>query len=250
MPTASAVANKAVVRLCFIGNYTPTFDNTILALDRTGAILERVVPVFAALEESNSSPEMMEIAEQFYPLYQAHSDEMMMNDKLFGRVKYLYDHRDSLGLASDQLLAVEKMYKDFTRNGALLADADKEQLKAINSELADLYLKFNKNLLNATNAFSVVIDKEEDLAGLPESTIAVAAEEAEKRGEKGKWVFTLHAPSRLPVLQFAQNRDLAIRRNHISSDAPFRHSSNSRKAQFSLRLLPHRPQPAFLPLLP
>ncbi len=190
---------------------TPTFDNTILALDRTGAILERVVPVFAALEESNSSPEMMEIAEQFYPLYQAHSDEMMMNDKLFGRVKYLYDHRDSLGLASDQLLAVEKMYKDFTRNGALLADADKEQLKAINSELADLYLKFNKNLLNATNAFSVVIDKEEDLAGLPESTIAVAAEEAEKRGEKGKWVFTLHAPSRLPVLQFAQNRDLRRR---------------------------------------
>ena len=187
---------------------TPTFDNTILALDRTG---ERVVPVFAALEESNSSPEMMEIAEQFYPLYQAHSDEMMMNDKLFGRVKYLYDHRDSLGLASDQLLAVEKMYKDFTRNGALLADADKEQLKAINSELADLYLKFNKNLLNATNAFSVVIDKEEDLAGLPESTIAVAAEEAEKRGEKGKWVFTLHAPSRLPVLQFAQNRDLRRR---------------------------------------
>ena len=190
---------------------TPTFDNTILALDRTGAILERVVPVFAALEESNSSPEMMEIAEQIYPLYQAHSDEMMMNDKLFGRVKYLYDHRDSLGLASDQLLAVEKMYKDFTRNGALLADADKEQLKAINSELADLYLKFNKNLLNATNAFSVVIDKEEDLAGLPESTIAVAAEEAEKRGEKGKWVFTLHAPSRLPVLQFAQNRDLRRR---------------------------------------
>jgi len=189
----------------------PTFDNTILALDRSGAILDRVVLVFAALEESNSSPEMMEIAEKFYPLYQSHSDEMMMNDKLFQRVKYLYDRRDSLGLASDQHLAIEKMYKEFTRNGALLGNEEKEQLKAINSELADLYLKFNKNLLNATNAFAVTIDKKEDLAGLPESTVAVAAEEAEKRGEKGKWVFTLHAPSRLPVLQFADNRDLRRR---------------------------------------
>ncbi|MDE6160573.1 MAG: M3 family metallopeptidase, partial [Muribaculaceae bacterium] len=189
----------------------PTFDNTILALDRTGDIIDRVVLVFAALEESNSSPEMMQIAEEFYPLYQAHSDEMMMNDKLFDRVKYLYDRRDSLGLASDQRLAVEKMYKDFTRNGALLNEADKEALKGINAELADLYLQFNKNLLNATNSFAVVIDKEEELAGLPAGTVAVAAEEAEKRGEKGKWVFTLHAPSRLPVLQFAQNRDLRRR---------------------------------------
>ncbi|MDE6486590.1 MAG: M3 family metallopeptidase [Muribaculaceae bacterium] len=187
---------------------TPTFDNTILALDRSGAILDRVVAVFAALEESNSSPEMMEIAEKFYPMYQAHADEMMMNDKLFARVKSLYDRRDSLGLASDQLLAVEHMYKDFTRNGALLPAEAKDSLKAVNAELADLYLQFNRNLLNANNAFSVTVDNKEDLAGLPASTVAVAAEEAEKRGLKGKWVFTLHAPSRLPVLQFADNRDL------------------------------------------
>lgn len=185
-----------------------TFDNTILALDRSGAILDRVVAVFAALEESNSSPEMMEIAEKFYPMYQAHSDEMMMNDKLFARVKSLYDRRDSLGLASDQLLAVEHMYKDFTRNGALLPAEAKDSLKAVNAELADLYLQFNRNLLNANNAFSVTVDNKDDLAGLPASTVAVAAEEAEKRGLKGKWVFTLHAPSRLPVLQFADNRDL------------------------------------------
>ena len=189
----------------------PTFDNTILALDRTGEILDRVVLVFAALEESNSSPEMMEIAEKFYPAYQAHADEMMMNDKLFERVKYLYDRRDSLDLASDQRLAVEKMYKDFTRNGALLDAERKEELKAINGELADLYLQFNKNLLNATNSFAVVVEDEAEIAGLPASTVAVAAEEAEARGEKGKWVFTLHAPSRLPVLQFAENRDLRRR---------------------------------------
>lgn len=190
---------------------TPTFDNTILALDRSGAILDRVLPVFYALEESNSSDEMVKIGEEFHQLYQAHADEMMMNDALFGRVKYLYDRRDSLGLAPDQHLLVEKTYKDFTRNGALLSDADKEQLKAVNAELTDLYNKFNRNLLNATNAFAVVIDKEEDLAGLPAGTVAVAAEEAANRGMEGKWVFTLHAPSRLPVLQFAQNRDLRRR---------------------------------------
>lgn len=203
--------HNAEIKAITDNDSTPTFDNTIIALDRTGDVLDRVVLVFAALEESNSSPEMMEIAEKFYPAYQAHADEMMMNDKLFERVKYLYDRRDSLGLASDQLLAVEKMYKDFTRNGALLSPADKETLKGINAELADLYLQFNRNLLNATNSFAVTVDNEADLAGLPASTVAVAAEEAAKRGLEGKWVFTLHAPSRLPVLQFAENRDLRRR---------------------------------------
>ena len=203
--------HNAEIKAITDNDSTPTFDNTILALDRTGDVLDRVVLVFAALEESNSSPEMMEIAEKFYPAYQAHADEMMMNDKLFERVKYLYDRRDSLGLASDQLLAVEKMYKDFTRNGALLSPADKETLKGINAELADLYLQFNRNLLNATNSFAVTVDNEADLAGLPASTVAVAAEEAAKRGLEGKWVFTLHAPSLLPVLQFAENRDLRRR---------------------------------------
>ena len=158
--------HNAEIKAITDNDSTPTFDNTILALDRTGDVLDRVVLVFAALEESNSSPEMMEIAEKFYPAYQAHADEMMMNDKLFERVKYLYDRRDSLGLASDQLLAVEKMYKDFTRNGALLSPADKETLKGINAELADLYLQFNRNLLNATNSFAVTVDNEADLAGL------------------------------------------------------------------------------------
>ena len=190
---------------------TPTFDNTILALEHSGAILDRVLPVFYALEESNSSDEMVEIGEQFHQLYQAHADELMMNDALFGRVKHLYDNRDSLGLAPDQRLLVEKTYKDFVRNGALLSDADKEKLKAVNAELTDLYNAFNKNLLKATNAFAVVIDNKEDLAGLPAGTVAVAAEEAASRGMEGKWVFTLHAPSRLPVLQFAQNRDLRRR---------------------------------------
>ncbi len=133
---------------------------------------------------------------------------MMMNPALFQRVKYLYDRRDSLGLAHDETRALEETYKGFARNGALL-DADKQaRLKDVNSRLANLYIKFNKNLLEATNAFEIVVDNKEDLAGIPQSTVDNAAEEAKSRGKEGKWVFTLHAPSRLPVLQYADNRSI------------------------------------------
>lgn len=187
---------------------TPTFENTILALDRSGEILEKVVLVFSNLDESNSSPEMVEIAEKFYPVLSRHQDETSMNDKLFERVKYLYDHPE-LGYAKDQRRMIEKSYKDFTRSGALLDAEKKEQLKEVNAELTDLYLQFNKNLLNATNEFAIVVDDSTKLAGLPASSIAVAAEEAAARNlGEGKWVFTLHAPSRLPLLQYADDRDL------------------------------------------
>lgn len=187
----------------------PTYDNTILALDRSGDILEKVMYVFSALDESNSSPEMVAIAEEFYPLATKHSDEVSMNQGLFNRVKYLYDNRKTLKFAPDQLRAVEAYYKSFTRNGALLNAADKEELKTLNAELTDLYLKFNKNLLNATNAFQIVVSNKDELQGLPASSVAVAAEEAANRGlAPGNWVFTLHAPSRLPLLQFADNRNL------------------------------------------
>ena len=188
---------------------TPTFENTIGAFEDAATLLNKVVLVFSALEESNSSPEMVEIAEEFYPELSQSQDAIMMNEKLFDRFKYLYENRDSLGLASDQVRAVETYYKDFVRAGALLSPEDKEKLMELNTQLTSLYLTFNKNLLNATNDFSIVIENEEELSGLPQSSIAVAAEEAKERGlGDGKWVFTLHAPSRLPVLQYADNRAL------------------------------------------
>lgn len=183
-----------------------TFENTIMPLERSGEILDRVAMVFFALDESNSSPEMVEIAETFYPKYSQFSDEMTMNDALFERIKTVYDNRESL--ESDQKQAVENYYKSFVRNGALLDAEKKEELKAVNTELANLYLTFNKNLLNATNAFEIVVEDSTRLSGLPQSSIAQAAEEANSRGMEGKWVFTLHAPSRLPLLQFADDRDL------------------------------------------
>lgn len=190
----------------------PTFDNTIVALDRSGDLLDRVAAVYFALSESNSSPELQAVAEKFEPMYMAHLDEVSMNPTLFARIKTLYDTRDKLNLAPDQKLMLEKRYKEAVRSGALLDAKGQEQLKAVNAELADLYLKFNKNLLAATNGFSIVIDDAAQLSGLPASNISVAADEARSRGlGEGKYVLTLHAPSRLPVLQYADNRDLRRR---------------------------------------
>ena len=185
---------------------TPTFENTIVAMDDAGATLERVSRVFFGISEADSSPAMEEIAAEVTPMVSRYSDEVSMNEGLFNRVKYLYDHRENLDKA--QKRAVEEAYKSFVRNGALLSAADKEKLSELNLQLSDLYLKFNKNLLNATNAFAVFVDDKARLAGLPASAVATAAAEAEKRGHKGEWAFTLHAPSRLAVLQYADDRQL------------------------------------------
>ena len=187
---------------------TPTFDNTILAMEKSGELTTRVMGVLMSLSEADSNPELQKVADEAMLLYGSTVDNVMMNDKLFERVKYLYDNRAKLGLSGPRLRAVEKSYRDFTRNGALLSAADKEELKKLNNRLTELYSKFNSNLLKATNAYQLVVDDPAMLSGLPESTIALAADEAKQRGLDGKWVFTLHAPSRLPVLQFADNRDL------------------------------------------
>lgn len=187
---------------------TPTFDNTILAMEKSGELTTRVMGVLMSLSEADSNPELQKVADEAMLLYGSTVDNVMMNDKLFERVKYLYDNRAKLGLSGPRLRAVEKSYRDFTRNGALLSAADKEELKKLNNRLTELYSKFNSNLLKATNSYQLVVDDPAMLSGLPESTIALAADEAKQRGLDGKWVFTLHAPSRLPVLQFADNRDL------------------------------------------
>ncbi len=184
----------------------PTFENTIIAFENSSPILDRVCMVFYALTESNASPELDAVSEEFMPKVSQHSDNMMMNDALFARVKTVYDNR--AGLDPDQQRLVENYYKNFVRNGALLSQADKAELSKINTELADLYLKYNKNLLAATNEFEIVVEDSTRLAGLPESSISQAREEAKARGKEGKYVFTLHAPSRLPLLQYAADRDL------------------------------------------
>ena len=169
-----------------------TFENTILALrelcpdsrPRNHRVLQP--------HRIQRIAEFDEISATFIPRYSQHSDDVMMNDALFARVKAVYDKRDALD--SDQRRLVEDYYKRFTRNGALLDPAQKAELKEINTRLADLFLKFNKNLLDATNSFEIVVDNSARLSGLPQSSIDQAADEAKARGKEGKYVFTLHAP--------------------------------------------------------
>ncbi|MDE6808727.1 MAG: M3 family metallopeptidase [Muribaculaceae bacterium] len=187
---------------------TPTFENTILAMEKAGNLINKVSIVFFALTESDSSDELVAVAEEFEPMLSQHSDSVSMNPALFARVKYLYDNLDSLNLDTPRRRAVEKRYQSFTRNGALLNDEDKARLMEINTQLTGLYQQYNKNLLSATNEFQIVVDDESRLGGLPQSNIDVAAEEAANAGMPGKWLFTLHAPSRLPVLQYADDREL------------------------------------------
>lgn len=188
--------------------HEPSFANTILALEQSGELVRRVMSVFSALDETNSSPEMVEVSEVLYPMQSQASDEIMMDPLLFARVEHIYNYRDEMNLSPEQKRAVELLYDDFIRSGARLSDADKERLKEVNTRLTDLYLKYGKNLLNATNAWLLVVDDPARLSGIPASNVAVAAEEAKSRGMEGKWVFTLQAPNRLPLLQFADDRDL------------------------------------------
>jgi peptidyl-dipeptidase Dcp len=187
----------------------PTFENTILALDKSGALLDRVTSVFYPLNSANTNENMQALAREMSPMLTQHRDNISMNPVLFEKVKTLYSKRKELGLDSEQLRVTEKYYEDFVRNGANLSSEDQGKLRKINEELSTLSLRFGENLLAETNKnFKLVIDNEEDLAGLPEDVVARAAGDAVAFNEEGKWVFTLAKPSMIPFLQFSEKRGL------------------------------------------
>ena len=186
----------------------PDFDNTILPLENLSPILERVAGVFYQYQDAFSTPEFAAMSEEAIPLLVEASNKVNLNDALFQRIKAVYDDRNNLGLNPVQKRLVETYYREFAEQGAALPADKKEELIKVNDQLSKLFIQFNKNLLAATNEFTIVVYDKNDLTGLPESSIAQAAEEARNRGLEGLWVFTLHAPSRLPVLQYADNRGL------------------------------------------
>ena len=186
----------------------PTFENTIEPLDRSGPLLSKVSNVFFALNSSVTSDEMQAIAKDVAPKLSKHSDEILLNDALFQRVKSVYDNRDKISLDTEQKMLLKKTYDRFVRGGANLGPKEKERMKAINEQLSLLTLAFGENVLKEINTFELVLENKTDLAGLPDGVIAAAAEAAEERGQKGKWVFTLHVPSIVPFLQYSENRDL------------------------------------------
>ncbi len=187
----------------------PNFENTILAFDKSGKVLRRVGNVFYNLNGANTNDAMQEIARKISPLVSKHQDDISMNPKLFERIKAVYESRNDAGLDDQQIRVVEKYYKDFERDGANLPVDQQDKLRDINGKLAMLQIQFGENQLAEINKnFKLVIDNEADLAGLPESVIAAAAETAKTTGDDGKWVFTLAKPSLIPFIQYAQNREL------------------------------------------
>ncbi|WP_313190861.1 M3 family metallopeptidase [Sphingobacterium sp.] len=185
-----------------------TFANTILALENAGQLLNRVSTVFYNLNSANTNDTIQAIAKDLAPVMSAHRDEINLNPELFKRVKTVYDQRANAGLDAEDQKLLEETYKGFVRSGANLKDEDKEKLKKINAELSVLSTQYGQNLLAETNAFEMVVDKEEDLAGLPKELKAAAAAEAKAKGKDGKWLFTLQNPSVMPFLQYADYREL------------------------------------------
>jgi len=186
----------------------PTFENTIEALEHSGAMLSRVSNVFFSMNSSMTNEDMQAIAKDVAPRLSAHYDAINLNEHLFAKVQAVYEDMANLGLTPEQNKLLDEYYKGFVRGGAKLEKAQKERFKEINERLSVLSLQFGENILKETNKFELVIDNEADLAGLPDNAIAGAAEAAAERDQAGKWVFTLHKPSMIPFIQYSEKRDL------------------------------------------
>ncbi|MFZ4405020.1 MAG: M3 family metallopeptidase, partial [Pseudobdellovibrionaceae bacterium] len=184
------------------------FSNTIEALEFLDERLSSIAGIYSNLESAHASEEHRALAEKIYPLLTAWGSDVSLDEKLFSKVKYVYDHQNQWPLNQEQKKLLEKTYLSFVRNGALLSAEDKNKLRQIDQDLSVLGPKFSENVLKATNAFELWIDKKEDLAGLPEGVIEAAALSAKQKNQPNKWLFTLQAPSYIPFLTYAKNRDL------------------------------------------
>ena len=186
----------------------PTFENVIVALDNSAPILDRVSAIFYNMTDAEKPPGLNELSIKIAPTLSEHSDNISLNQELFKKVNAVYQQKESLKLTTEQERLLEETYKDFVRSGANLSPEKQARLREINKQLSTLGLTFSDNILNENNAFKLYIDKEEDLAGLPEWVRQSAAEEAKADGQEGKWLFTLGNASRLPFLQYSENRPL------------------------------------------
>jgi peptidyl-dipeptidase Dcp len=198
---------KAEIDSIATSTVAPTFDNTIRALEYSGALLTRVSSVFYPMTSANTNADIQKIQSEMAPILSSHNDDIYLNPQLFDRVKSVYSKRDELGYSVEQERLLNETYKRFVRAGAALSDDQKTRLREINSELSQASVAFGANVLAETNGYQMHITDEADLAGLPQGVKDAAAEVAKKAGKDG-WVFTLHAPSLTPFMQYAENREL------------------------------------------
>lgn len=186
----------------------PTFANTVAKYDRSDEMLSKIAYVFYSQTSASTNDTLEQLQMEIAPKVAAFNDEVLLNAALFGRIKTVWENRDTVQLGEEELFLLDNLYKSFVRNGALLNPEDQEKLKMLNQKLSVLTVEFSQNVLAETNKFKLVIDSEADLKGLPESVVTTAAAMAKEEGLEGKWLFTTQKPSMLPFLQYAENRDL------------------------------------------
>jgi peptidyl-dipeptidase Dcp len=186
----------------------PDFKNTIVALDRSGTLLTRISTVLNNLNTANTNDELQALAKEMAPLLSKNYDDIYLNEKLFARVKKIWDGQITLKLNTEDAKLLERKYKSFVRSGALLNAEQKARLRKINEQLSVTSLQFGDNVLAETNAFELVVKDKSKLEGLPDELITAAASDAKEKGKDGKWVFTLQNASVMPFLQYAANREL------------------------------------------
>jgi peptidyl-dipeptidase Dcp len=199
---------RAEVQAIISNPQEATFENSVAALDYSGSLLSRVSNVFLPMHSAESNDRIQEIAKEIAPKLSAHRDQIVMEPRLFERIKDVHDRRDGISLAREQRRLLEEMYKKFVRGGAQLEPAQKARLAGINQRISVLEVQFGDDLLAENNEFKLIIEKSEDLSGLPANAVTAAAEAANRVGFAGKWMFTLHKPSWIPFLQFSDRRDL------------------------------------------
>ncbi len=200
--------HEAEIQAIIDNKEEPNFENVIDAFDQSGYLLYDVYNCFENINSANTNDTMQNISKEMAPILTKHFDNIALNDKLFAKIKVIYDAKETLKLTEEQQTVLEEIYLDFVSGGANLKDADKERFRKINEELALLTIKFEENVLAESNSYKLVIEKKEDLDGLSEQVIAMASETAKEEGMEGKWVFTLQNASITPFLQSASNREL------------------------------------------
>ena len=194
----------------------PTFENTIIAMEISGELLDRVATVFFSLTSAHTNDEMERIRSELAPKLSAHSDQILLNGSLFKRISELNDNKNNLGLNSEAIRLIQKYYTDFIRSGARLSTEEKENLKSINAKIAVLQTNFSQNILKEVNALAVVVNSREELDGLNNASIEAAANEANSRGLQGKYVIALKNTSGQPAMASLENRSLREKIHKIS----------------------------------